>query len=184
MESIMALAKGTEIPATPIDGKVSTLLVPTLANPEHPTVTELTGADVVDISRYLTKDGFSFDPSQETVSDERESSVQVFGQPGTKSVDGATLTVIDNTNTELEESANEAIDTMVEGETGYIVRRRGKDWDLPYEAEQKVTVIPIKYGEKKHVATESNTVIRSTVPFFATGPWFIDKATVTATAEG
>lgn len=179
----MALAKGTQIPATPVDGKVRTDLVPVLADPEHPTLAELNAESVVHISCYLTKDGYSFEPSQETITDERECSTQVFARPGTKSVDGATLTVIDNTNTEIEEDSNEAIDTMQEGAEMYVVRRRGKDFDLDYEVDQKLTVIPVQFGEKQPVATESNTTIRSAVPFFATGSWYIDKAIVTDGAE-
>lgn len=178
------MANGTQIPSTPVDGKVSTLLVPAIADPAHPTVTELTAASVVDISCYLTKDGYSFEPSQETISDERECSTQTFSQPGTKSVNGATLTVIDNTNSPYETDSNKAVETAQEGAEMFIARRRGVDFDEPYTVGQKITVIPVKFGEKSYVATESNSVTRSTLPFFATGPWYTDTAEVTDTPAG
>ena len=71
---------------------------------------------------------------------------------------------------------------MAEGTTGYIVRRRGLPAAEDWAAEQTVTVIPVIFGEKQLVAQEENTVQRSQIPFFVTGEWHMENATVQAGA--
>jgi hypothetical protein len=157
-----------DIPSTPSDGNVATWLVPAIANTEAPTVAELTGAGVVDISCYLTPDGFALTVDQATITDERLCSTETYGKPGRKTY-GLTLTGIDNTNSPDEDTANELVDTLVEGAGQYLVRRRGIAFDTPAAAGQKVTVIPFQPGVKQDVAPEANSVIRSTWTSFVTG---------------
>ncbi|WP_207760065.1 hypothetical protein [Bifidobacterium scaligerum] len=176
--------QGTPVPSTPIDGKVKTVFVPALANPAAPTVTEMTADSVIDISCYLTGDGWALTTGQDSIDDDRECSTQTFQQPGRKTTDNTTVTVIDNTNTEIEADSNKAVEAMQEGATGYFVRRRGKDFDVAFAAGDKVSVFPVKFGEKQPVATEANSVIRSTIPFTVTGPWYVDNATVAAASKG
>lgn len=174
------MAKGTPIPATPIDGKMKVVVVHALVDPSKPTVTELTAETALDISCYLTSDGWALTTGQDMIDDERLCSPQTFDIPGRKTSDNKTVTVIDNTNTELEDTANKAVETLVEGATGYFVVRRGLDYDVDFQAGQKVSVYPFRCGEKQYVANEANTMIRSTIPFGVTGPWFTDTAEVTA----
>lgn len=174
------MAKGTPIPATPIDGKMKVVVVPALADPSKPLVTELTAETALDISCYLTSDGWALTTGQDMIDDERLCSPQTFDIPGRKTSDNKTVTVIDNTNTELEDTANKAVETLVEGATGYFVVRRGIDYDADFQAGQKVSVYPFRCGEKQYVASEANTMIRSTIPFGVTGPWYTDTAEVTA----
>ena len=118
----MTLKLGTEIPGTSADGNITTLWVPTIKDIKAPTMAELEAG--TDISNYVMLGGWSFDPSQDAVSDQRENVVQDFGAPGRKSVGDISIEVIDNTNTEHQEQ-NEAVTLMHEGASGYIVRRRG-----------------------------------------------------------
>lgn len=167
----------SNIPSTPSDGNIKTVLVSAIADPAAPTVTELTGASVEDISCYLTKDGFALTVDQATITDERLCSTQVFGKPGTKTY-GLTLTGIDNTNSDFASTDNVLVDTLVEGASMFLVRRRGKAFDEPIEAGDMVTVIPFDVGVKQDVAPESNSVIRSTWTQFVSGDVETDVAVV------
>lgn len=155
-----------DVPSTPADGNIATWLVPTIADTTAPTVTEIAAG--VDVSCYLTPDGFSLTIDQATISDERLCSTETFAQPGRKSYT-LTLTGIDNTNSPNEATDNELVDTLVEGTEMYLVRRRGVPFDQEIAADDKVTVIPFKPGVKQDVAPEANSVIRSTWTGFVTG---------------
>ena len=108
----MTMKLGTEIPGTSAEGNITTIWVPTIVNIKAPTLTELNAG--TDISNYVMLGGWSFEPSQDTVSDQRENAVQDFGAPGRKSAGDISIEVIDNTNTEHEEQ-NEAVTLMHEG---------------------------------------------------------------------
>lgn len=155
-----------DIPATPFDGNMAVWLVPTIAEPSAPTVAEITAG--VDISCYLTPDGYAPTADQATITDNRLCSTETFGQPGRKTR-GLTLTGIDNTNTPDEATFNELVDTLVEGTSMFVVRRRGIPFDDAIAAAQKVSVLPIKPGMKQDVPPEENSVIRSTWPTFVVG---------------
>ena len=172
------MAFASNIPSTPADGNIKTVVVTTLADPSKPSVTELNAG--TDISCYITLGGFAYTTSQATISDQRECSDQDYQRPGRKSVSDASVTVIDNTNSELAEEYNGAVTAMAEGKTGYIVRRRGLPAADEWAADQTVTVIPVIFGEKQLVAQEENSVQRSQIPFFVTGEWHMENATVKA----
>ena len=132
--------------------------MPAIKNIKAPTIIELEAG--TDISNYVMLGGWSFDPSQDTVSDQRENTVQDFGAPGRKSAGDISIEVIDNTNTEHKEQ-NEAVTLMHEGASGYIVRRR---------------------GEKKVINPDANTMIRSQIPLFAQAPGWESETAVLAAA--
>lgn len=164
-----------DIPSTPFDGNMAVWLVPTIANPAAPTVAEIAAG--VDISCYLTPDGYAPTADQATITDDRLCSTETFGQPGRKTR-GLTLTGIDNTNSTNETTYNELVDTLVEGTPMFVVRRRGIPYETPIAAAQQVSVLPIKPGMKQDVAPEANSVIRSTWPTFVTGTGYDDIAVV------
>lgn len=157
-----------EIPATPADGNVAVWFVPAIADPSAPTVAELTGAGVVDLSCYLTGDGLALSVDQATISDERLCSTQVYGQPGRKTFT-ASVTYIDNTNSDNETDSNEAADTLIEGTSGYLVTRRGLPYEVAPAADQKVSVWPIGAGMPTEVAPEANSVLRTTQALYVQG---------------
>ena len=108
----MTLKLGTEIPGTSAEGNITTIWVPAIKNIKAPTIIELEAG--TDISNYVMLGGWSFDPSQDTVSDQRENTVQDFGAPGRKSAGDISIEVIDNTNTEHKEQ-NEAVNPHARG---------------------------------------------------------------------
>lgn len=157
----------SDVPSTPADGNVATWVVAAIADTTAPSIaTDL--VDPEDISCYLTADGFSFSVDQATITDERECSTEVYGQPGRKTY-SLSLTGIDNTNSDNETTDNVMVDALPEGTELFIVRRRGVPFDQPLAEGDKVTVIPFKPGVKQHVATEANSVLRSTWTGFVTG---------------
>lgn len=171
----------TNIPSTPADGNIKTVLVPTVADRSAPTVAEVNAATAVDISCYLTAGGFAYSTEQATITDERECTTEVFSLPGRKSR-SLTITGIDNTNNAaLEAEYNELADALVEGQEIVAVRRRGKAFDLPLVETDKVAVIPFQPGVKTEVAAEANSVTRSMWNAFITGDAPTDVAIVTGT---
>lgn len=157
-----------DLPSTPADGNVSVLVVPAIANTSSPTVVELTAAGVVDISCYLTSDGYSPGLDEQVVADERLCSTQVYEQPGRKT---RTLDVIyiDNTNAPNEATDNEAKETLVPGSEHFLVVRRGIAFDDAYAAAQQVRVTPIKPGEYNELPPEANSVLKIGQKLFITG---------------
>lgn len=172
----MTMKLGTEIPGTSAEGNITTIWVPMIKNIEAPTIAELEAG--TDISNYVMLGGWSFEPSQDTVSDQRENAVQDFEAPGRKSAGDISIEVIDNTNTEHEEQ-NEAVTLMHEGASGYIVRRRGMATDAPFAVGQKLTVVSVTCGEKQVINPDANTMIRSKIPLFAKAPgWEAETAEI------
>lgn len=157
-----------DIPSTPADGNVSVIVVDAIADPTAPTVAELTAVGVVDISCYLTSDGYTPSLDEQVVADERLCSTQVYEQPGrfTRSLD---TIYIDNTNSPNEATDNEAKDTLVPGSTHFLVVRRGIAFDAAYAAAQKVWVTPIKCGQYQDQPPEANSVLKTAQKQFITG---------------
>ena len=155
-----------EIPGTPADGNVAVWLAPAIADTTKPKLTEL-GATAVDISCYLTSDGYTTSLDQQVVADERLCSVETFEQPGRVT---RTLSVIyiDNTNSPNESTSNKAKDTLVPGSVHYVVVRRGKAFDEPFAAGDKVTITPVKAGEYDDMPPEANSMLKTGQKLFVT----------------
>lgn len=158
----------SEIPSTPADGSEKVIIVPAIADTSKPTVAELTAAGVVDISCYLTADGFTPSMSEETISDSRKCSRQEFEQPG-RSKHGLEVKYIDNTNAPNALTDNKAKDTLIPGSTAFVVTRRGKDFDLPIVAADLVSIYPIKPGQYSELPGEANSVLKIGQKLFVTG---------------
>lgn len=157
-----------EIPSTPADGNFKVVLVPTIADPKAPKVSELTGAGVVDISCYLTGDGFNPSVDQASISDPRMCSRQEYEKPG-RETHTLEVTYIDNTNSPDEDDSNVAADTLLRGSKHYVVLRRGVAYEDAFATGQKVTVWSVEAGIPQMVAPEANSVIRTTQKLFVTG---------------
>ncbi len=167
----------SEIPSTPADGNVAVWLVPAIADTTAPKLTELNAAGAVDISCYLTSDGYTTSLDQQVISDERLCSTETFEQPGRVSRT-LSVTYIDNTNSPNESTSNKAKDTLVPGSVHYVVVRRGKAFDTAFAVGDKVTVTPVKAGEYDDVAPEANSVLKTTQKLFITERTQSDVAVV------
>jgi hypothetical protein len=154
-----------DLPSTPADGNVRVQWVTTIANTLAPTTAELNAGSSVDLSCYLTGDGFTPGLDEATVSDPRLCETETFEQPGRASRT-LSLQYINNTNTAL---ANAAYTSLVPGTAGYIVRRDGKAYDSAFAASDKVEVWPVKAGKRSNLPPEANSVLRVTQKMFVTG---------------
>lgn len=154
-----------DIPSTPIDGNLRVVWVPTIADTTAPTLTELNAVTAVDLSCYLTADGWNPTKEQATITDSRVCSTQEFGAPGRKTP-ALSVTVIDNTNSSLETEYNKAVETLIEGARGYFVERSGVAYENAFATGEKVSIYPAVSGEKQLQPPEANTVIRSIIPQF------------------
>lgn len=145
----------TSIPA---DGSLKVLWVPTIATPAEPTVDELTDTTVVDLSCYLTDDGYTPSLDEQVSTDNRLCSRQTFERRGrftyglniTYVYQGQNLTVNDN----------KAFATLRAGELGYVVSRWGADYEDAIEAGDLVEVWPAECGEQMKQQPEANGRLR------------------------
>lgn len=156
----------TEIPSTPADGYVAVRVLPAVANLDAPTLAEWNAG--IDISCYLTPDGYTPSVDQQVATDERLCSTQTFEQPGriTNSLD---LIYIDNTNSPNEETDNKAKDTLVPGSEHVIGVRRGMPYAAAAATGQKVTLFPVKPGVYSELPGEANSVLKIGQKQFVTG---------------
>ncbi|MCL1871001.1 MAG: hypothetical protein FWF90_11390 [Promicromonosporaceae bacterium] len=158
---------GSNIPSTPADGKIKTVLVPAIANTGGPTVAEATATSAVDISCYLTPGGFAFKIDQATITDERECDTITRNAPGRKTPT-LEITGIDNTNSNdgatptPADLPNDLAEALTEGSKWYAIRRRGVPYGQALAAGDVVTVIGFTVGVKSEVSAEANSVLRST----------------------
>lgn len=171
----MVLTLGTEVPATPADGLVNTIWVPSIKNIQKPTAAEISAG--TDLSNYVTLGGWSCSPSQDSISDQRENSAQDYENPGRKKISGPSIEVIDNTNTS-HSAQNAAMDKLTEGAEGYFVRRYGKQTDTTFVAGDTVNVYAVRIGMSAKVAIAANSVLRSKVNFSVRAPGWAENVKV------
>lgn len=150
------------------DGRVKTVFVKSIKNVTAPTVAELT-ADALDLSYWLTSDGWKLTHSQDMIDDDREGAAAVGQIPGQEKYTDGTLQLIDNVNIKDGQTAasNEAIETLTAGTQGYIVRRRGLPTDDAFASGQTVSVFKVTIGIKTPVAHAANQRQMSTISFSA-----------------
>lgn len=156
----------SNIPSTPADGNIKTVLVPTVANLKAPTAAEATAQTAIDISCYLTAGGFALTADQATITDERECDTIVRGAPG-RTTPSLQITGIDNTNSEVADNA--LAEALTNGSSWVAIRRRGKAHTADLVAGDKVTVTEFTTGIHTEVSAEANSVLRSLWNTFVNG---------------
>lgn len=135
------------------DGNVLTLWVPTIADPDAPTVTELTAGSVLDLSCYFTDAGWNPNLSEDEATDNRLCSRQNFGKPGRQKV---AMPLIYVTNP-ADPAEDEAALTLLEGTLGYFVDRRGVPFEDPIAAGDIVTIFAATLGAQSDSQPTANT---------------------------
>ena len=138
------------------DGNLKVLWVPAIADPTAPTVAELTAAGVIDLSCYLTKDGFQTGGDEQTITDERLCSTQTFEAPGTYS-DTLDLIYTYDPQSSVTTEPHNALKRLTKG---HIVARWGTAYDEPITASDLVDVIPGQAGVQRKQAPESNSTLK------------------------
>lgn len=135
------------------DGNVGVLWVPTIADPDNPTVAELTGGSVVDLTCYLTDAGWNPNLQEDTATDNRLCSRENFARPGRKTYN---IPLIYTSNPD-DPTEDEAALTLLEDTEGYLVDRRGVPYEQTYATGDIVTVYPVVLGTQADSQPTANT---------------------------
>lgn len=123
-------------------GRSSVVWVPALANPAAPTLVE------INAGVHLSCPIGGFEPSvdQSTRSSRLYCEKQAVETPGTPSYSLAPMRLLDDPQRTDVGGQYDYLDTIVEGAQGFLINRRGLDYDAAYAAAQRVTVYPTKVG--------------------------------------
>lgn len=145
----------TSIPA---DGSVKPLWVPTIATASAPTIDEVTDSAVIDMSCYLTDDGWQPATNEQVSTDNRLCSRQTFERIGrfTDTLDIVYIYQPQNPSA----ADNKVFNTLRHKETGFIVVRWGADYEDDLETGDYVDVIPAECGVQRKQAPEANGFLR------------------------
>jgi hypothetical protein len=141
----------TSIPA---DGSLKVLWVPTLDDPSEPTITEVTAVTVVDLSCYLTADGWTPATDEQVSNDDRLCSRQTFERVG-RFTDSLQLTYVYQAQ-EPAATDNKAQSVLRHKELGFIVARWGMDFEPAVEVGDIVDVYPAECGVQQKQPPEAN----------------------------
>jgi len=160
----------TDLPSVPVDGNVSTIWVPVIADPAAPKVSELTASGVVDLSCYLVTNP-TVGGDQATIADPRACSLQDLEQPG-KVTYSMSLNYIRNP---LVPAKNKAYTTLAPMTGGFVVQRFGMLFSIAYAAAQIVDVWSVTCGLQVP-QSESGSVLKSNQKMFVTGFTQLDVA--------
>lgn len=147
------------VPASiPADGSLKVLWVPTIADTTAPTVDELTAPEVVDLSCYLTDDGYRPNTDEQVAADNRLCSRQNYERIG-RYTDQLDLTYIYRAQ-EPASATNKAFTTLKHRELGHVVERWGADYEDAVEAGDIVDVKPAECGVQRKQPPEANGRLR------------------------
>lgn len=144
------------------DGNIRVYSVPTIANINAPTTTELNAG--TDLTPFMTPDGLvGFDPDTAAVDNAKLNSTFNTQQPGRASWSGTTLRFHRQTGTDTIRN------TLVRGyTTNIVVRRGGVTYGTAFATSQSIEVYPAACGEIKPLSPEANATEKYEVPLFIT----------------
>ncbi len=149
------------------DGFLKVLWVPALTSTTAPTATQLTAVGTVDLSCYLTADGFSPGTDEQSITDDRLCSTQTYEQPGRYS-DSLEIMYVFRAQ-DPSAADNKAYSTLARGVAGFVVVRWGLDYSTAIIAAQRVDVMPATCGIQKKQPPEANSVLKISQKIFITG---------------
>lgn len=154
-----------DIPGTGADGNVKVVFVPAIADTSAPTVTELTATGAVDVSCYLTADGWTPGLDEQTVTDERLCSTATYEQPG-RSQRSLDIKYVENPG---DDTNNKAATSLTKGTKGFFVVRRGPEQSTEFAEDDVVDVWPVTMGAQAKQPPEANSVLQIAQKAFVTG---------------
>lgn len=138
------------------------LLVPAIADTTAPTIAEVTAGTVVDLSCYLTGEGFSPSVTENTSEDTRLCTKQIFENPG-DFVEGLELSYVFNN---LDEDEDEARINLTAGVDKFIVARYGIDPEDSISTGDIVDVFSFRAGKQRKNTPGRNSVHTITQKLF------------------
>jgi len=150
------------------DGNVKIMWVTTLSSTSSPTATQINAG--VDITPYITADGYNVTTSEATVDTSALNSVDDTFIPGRRT-DEIELTFKNQGDSAAPWT------TFASNPDGWIVERRGVAYGTAIAASQKVRVFPVKAGFRNKLPVAANEVEKFSVKFHKTAAT-VDTATV------
>lgn len=135
------------------DGNVLVLWVEAIADPDHPSHTELTAMSVLDSTCYFTDAGWNPALAEDEATDNRLCSKDNFGKPGRRKFSVPLLYVSNPDSPDDDEAAL----TFLDGSLGYFVDRRGVPVEQPIAAGDIVTIFPVTLGAQSDSQPTANT---------------------------
>lgn len=145
------------------DGKTRVAWVTSIANPAAPTVAELTAG--LDLTPRITPDGLKIDPSTADV--DNSSLASRFDTKEVGRVGFENELTLKRGSTVQEDLPYQ---TLLYGVHGYLVVRRGIDYETAWASDQNVEVYPTACGEPANVSPAANEVMKFVSPQKVTSP--------------
>lgn len=128
-------------------GREKWSFVPAIADISAPTVAEVTAATALDISCYLFDSSTRPGQSTNLVTKERRiCDTKQFQQVGDTNPSGGEITYALDPQAASGSDGKKAWEALVDGGTGYLVRRLGVDVDTDFTTGQFVDVFPVEFG--------------------------------------
>lgn len=159
------------------DGNVKVLWTPTCPIVTAPDLSaDIGAAGAVDLSNYLTADGYVPGTDETTITDERLSTRQSFGRPGRYS-ESLTIRYVYRQQ-EAAGTDNKAFHTLVHLTPGFLMVRWGVDWEDAFAAADIVDVLTVTCGIQKKLPPETNSVLKIEQQIFITNLVAHDVAVV------
>lgn len=165
-------------PSIPVDGNLLVLWVPAIADPAAPTVTELTGTSVKDLTCYLNDSKAGVSKEQGTIADRRMCMTTALQVPGQGSATADDVTYIYDPQAEAADPMNVAFDALPEQSSGHYFVRRGLPYETAVAAGQHAEVQTIRNGVRWDSSNPTEDFSKMTQRRFLSN--FVEKATVTA----
>jgi hypothetical protein len=139
-------------PGVASDGNGLVVFVPTIAAPAAPAAADLNAGTAKALTYGLTTDGFRHDTTIATITSGRYTLAQVL------EIDGQETDTLEVQYVYTNDDEEDVVrTTLTPGVEGFIVHRLGYANDEPFEAGQKVDVIPVKASIQRRVAPTANT---------------------------
>lgn len=143
----------TEPASVVSDGNVRVFWVLSIADQDEPTLLELNDPTALDITCYLTDQGWNPNLTEDAATDNRLCSTQNYQTPGRKTV---SIPMIYTSNPDVP-AEDEAALELTEGAVGWLVDRRGVPFEQAWAVGDIVTVYKVKLGAQSDVQPTANT---------------------------
>jgi hypothetical protein len=163
----------SDIPGTPADGHVKIVTLDAVADPDNITLAELNDADTLDVSCYLTADGWNPGLDQSTATDDRLCDTVTYENIG-RSQRSLGIRYVENPAASVG-TTNEAYERFTPGSTGWFVVRRGFLYTAAWAANQPYQAWPWAMGDYDWQPPEANTVLHVAQKPFVTGKVHVGK---------
>lgn len=142
------------------DGNFKAVWVPTIADPANPTVTECTSVSCVDLTCYLTGDGWTPSVDKQVVTDDRLCSRETFEDIGRRT-NKLTVKYIFRAQ-DPDAADNLAYKTLKDGTAGYVVTRWGLAYEGDLAAGDWANVIPVRCNLQEEMPPVANAKLMIT----------------------